>query len=225
MEDFTLSSTSKVLAIREDLKRSKIPILKPINLYIKGKSKVALIGDDGSGIKEFIQLLLGETYVTQGERHIRGKIVLLDTLNSVFLNGQSLRDNILMGATMIRSRYDRVIKNVKLNMDSFRGGDMTEVLENGHNFSASERRKILLARMLYVTGDIYILKDFFGHDEDEIEDTLYEDIVMGPLQAKTVLITTNNVDILKKVDKIVCFKHKEVINMGSYKKYKKTLEN
>jgi ABC-type multidrug transport system fused ATPase/permease subunit len=74
-----------------------------------------------------------------------------------------------MGEPMIRSRYDRVIDNAKLDVQNFQGGDMIEVLSQGLNFSASERRKILLARMLYVAGDIYIIKDFFGHEEDEIE--------------------------------------------------------
>jgi ABC-type polysaccharide/polyol phosphate transport system ATPase subunit len=58
-----------------------------MNLEIERRSKVALVGDTDSGVYEFIQTLLGETYITEGEIKTRGNIVFLDASNSNFLVG------------------------------------------------------------------------------------------------------------------------------------------
>lgn len=92
---------------------------------------------------------------------------------SSFSVGENIRDNVLMGETYIHKRYQKIMKLVELDLSHLPGGDQTQVLENGVNFSETDKRKIILARMLYVAGDIYILKDFFGYGEAEHDEKLY----------------------------------------------------
>ena len=140
-----------------------------MNVAIPRRSKVVVTGHEDSGDIAFLLSLCGETYITQGSIRYRGKIVYQDEDDTTFLVGESMRDNILMGTVMIKDRYDKVLKCIGLNMKDFPGGDQIEILENAKNLSNSERRLMLLARSLYSSGDIYILVDFFGHADPDVE--------------------------------------------------------
>lgn len=153
-------------------------------------------------------------------RH-KGKIVYLDASHSPFLAGKSIRENILMEDVYISTRYKRIVKKVGLNFKKFKGEDKCEVLEGGINFSNAERRKILLCRMLYVSGEIYIIKDIFGYEEVEVELRMYQNIVQDILGTKTVMITTKNEELLEKVDKIISFDKFKVHDMGNFKSFMK----
>ena len=211
----TLKREKTVLDVRKDLEIQKRIVAKNLNIRVEPRQKVCLVGEDDSGINEFILSILGETNITRGSIKYSGKVVYLDADQSVFLIGQSLRDNILMGEKMIRSLYDRVLRWVGLNINSYKGKDMIEVLNNGLNFSASERRKILMARTLYNTGDIYIIRNFFGNEEDQIEEKIYNDL-MNALNGKTVLIQCNTDVLMKLCDKVVMFDNGTANDIGNY---------
>lgn len=76
-----------------------------MNVIIPGKAKVVVTGDEDSGDIAFLLSLCGETYITQGSIKYRGLIVYQDDDDTVYLVGESLRDNILMGTVMIKKRY------------------------------------------------------------------------------------------------------------------------
>lgn len=108
---------------------------------------------------------------------------------------------------------------VGLNLKDFPGGDQIEVLENAKNLSNSERRLMLLARSLYSSGDIYILVDFFGHDEPELEKKLYLSITNGLLKDKTVLVKSDNDHILSEAEMILRFQKGKMTQFESYTAY------
>ena len=112
-----------------------------------------------------IHSLLGENYLPNlNSLRYKGKVVYQNSKNPLFLPRQSLQDNILFGEIMIKSRYKLILETVDLNIDNYPGRDMFEVTEKGQNLSATEKKKVLLARMLYVSGDIYIIEGFFDED-------------------------------------------------------------
>lgn len=111
-----------------------------------------------------------------------------------------------MGGKFIQARYKRVIKSMRINLEGMQAGDMTEIKEDARNLSQSQRRALILARIMYDTADIVILKDFFGHENEENELELYNSLMKGFLKYKTVLIVTHCEHILKKTDKIVYIK-------------------
>ena len=207
--------------LKKLLEKSKKTVIKDVNLNIQAGQKIALLGDMDSSLSKFILTLIGETEISRGQIRKKGKIVFLDAAASPFLAGKSIRDNILLEDVFISSRYNRIIKKLGLNLKKFKGQDKCEVLANGINFSQAERRKILLCRMLYVSGDIYIIKDIFGHEEVEVDIKMYKDIVEGILNNKTVMIVMNNEELLQRVDKILSFDMLKVKDMGNYESFMK----
>lgn len=104
---------------------------------------------------------------------------------------------------MIPSLYNKIISVIGFNLHKFKGGDKIQVLAKAQNFSKSERRKILIARMLYISGDIYIMRNFFGYDELETELIFFRRVVQGFLIDKTVIFDCNLEKILESSDKII----------------------
>jgi ABC-type multidrug transport system fused ATPase/permease subunit len=213
-----------VQELKRILKISKKSVIKDVNLKIKSGSKIALLGDTDSSLSSFILTLTGNSHISRGNIRAKGRIVYLDASSSPFLAGKSIKDNILMEDQYISSRYFKILKKVGLNLKNFKGQDKCEVLSGAVNFSFAERLKILLCRMLYVSGDIYIMKDVFGHDEVEIELRMYKNIVEDVLGTKTVLITTNSEELLQKVDRIFSFNKLKVIDMGDFDSFMKISE-
>jgi ABC-type transport system involved in cytochrome bd biosynthesis fused ATPase/permease subunit len=193
-----------------------------MNVSIPRRSKICVTGNEDSGDISFLLSLCGETYITKGSIKYHGKIVYQDEDDTTYLVGSSLRDNILMGTVMIKERYNKVLTTVGLKVDDFQGGDQVEILENAKNLSNSERRNMLLARSLYSSGDIYILVDFFGHADQEIETKVYQRMVTGLLKYKTVIIKCDNSYILSEADMIIGFKKGRMKTFQTYESYAKS---
>lgn len=63
--------------------------------------------------------------------------------------------------------YWGILDRIDLNVKNFQGEDHIQVLEDGNNFSTTDKRKILVARMLYQGGDIFLFDRFFD-DIDQL---------------------------------------------------------
>jgi ABC-type transport system involved in cytochrome bd biosynthesis fused ATPase/permease subunit len=119
-----------------------------------------------------VHTLLGETRVSNPDSvQYKGKVVYLNIKKPVFLRQRSIRENILFGEVMIKKRYDSIIKQVDLDLTLFKSGDLTDVKGTGKNLSNIQRRKILMARGIYASGDIYIFEGLFQQMETGVVET------------------------------------------------------
>lgn len=196
-------------------------LIENASFSIKKGDKICIVGSSEIETDALLYSLLGENKITRGEIKYRGKMLFSDADEGTFLIGKTLRDNILMGEDMIIQRYTKVLDVVGLNIDSFQGKDMCEVIEGGLNFSSSQRRKIVLARILYVAGDFYFMKDFFGYGEIVADELMYKRVVKGFLWDKTVMITTNIAQLLKLADKIIFVKNGNVKMFSKFEEFLK----
>lgn len=83
-----------------------------------------------------VHTLLGEARVRNPEKvKYKGKVVYLNIKKPIFLRMRSIRENILFGDIMIRKRYNKIIKEVGLDLKKFKSGDLTDVKGNGLNLT------------------------------------------------------------------------------------------
>ena len=125
-------------------------VTDPTTLEICSGDKICILSKPSFVQDLLFYSFLGESKVKKGKMYYRGKVIYADAMCNTFVVGGTVRDNILMGETLIASRLQKVLKVVGLDLSKFSGGDLTEVLDQAKNFSGTERRKIVLARMLYV---------------------------------------------------------------------------
>lgn len=93
---------------------------------------------------------------------VSGKLAYV--AQSPWIQGGTVRDNILFGLPMNYTRYDSILKSCALDQDiaTFLFGDLTEIGERGINMSGGQKQRIQLARAMYADADIYLLDDPFS---------------------------------------------------------------
>ena len=78
-----------------------------------------------------------------------------------WLLNATIRDNILFGETYDPDRYLKTLKACALmrDLETFEGGDLTEIGEKGVNLSGGQKQRISLARATYSRAAYILLDD------------------------------------------------------------------
>ena len=105
------------------------PSLKDINLEIKSRKLVAVVGQVGAGKSSLISAMLGEMEKVGGKVNTNGRIAYIP--QQAWIQNCSLRNNILFGKSYDEKAYNQVIEAcaLKPDLDMLPGGDSTEIGE------------------------------------------------------------------------------------------------
>lgn len=92
-----------------------------------------------------------------------------------WIQSGTIRDNILSGQPMEKSKYKEAIRVCALDedIDSFDYGDLTEIGQRGLNMSGGQKQRIQLCRAVYNDADIYLLDDPFSAVDAHTAATLF----------------------------------------------------
>ncbi|KAK2406339.1 ABC transporter C family member [Trifolium repens] len=192
------------------------PTLKDVNLEIKRGLKIAVCGPVGAGKSSLLYAILGEIPKISGTVNVDGTLAYVS--QSSWIQSGTVRDNILFGKPMDKTRYEKAIKACALDNDisDFSYGDLTEIGQRGINMSGGQKQRIQLARAVYNGADIYLLDDPFSAVDAHTAAILFSDCVMTALREKTVILVTHQVEFLSDVDTILVMEGGKVIQSGSY---------
>ena len=124
---------------------------------------------------------------------------------------------------MLGGRYDadryELIKNlcrISSSIQELEGEDKLILFDNGSNITLKLRKKLMLARMLYLDFDICIIDEFINDLDAEFRQYFMTEIIRGYLSSKTVVIVTDRLDICKQTDSILVFKDGSIAQQGSF---------
>ena len=194
-------------------------ILKSINLKIKDKEKLAVVGSSGCGKSTLFKLLnktyeiddstiyvggvdinnmdIGKyiTYVSQEE------LLFNDTLHNNLVCGNEDASN--MDKVLKITKMDKVISLKKISMDSM-------IFENGENLSKGEKQKLIMSRVLLRNSNILVLDEALnGMEEDEEVEILSN--IINNFKDKTIIYVTHRTKCIKLFDRVINLKEiKEV---------------
>lgn len=191
--------------------------LSDISVSVDKGSLLGIIGPVGSGKSSFLQTLLGELDVMNGDVIINGKLSYASQEPWVF--AATIRQNILFGEEYHKKRYNEVIKACALDKDfkQFDDGDKTIVGDRGASLSGGQKARINLARAVYRNADIYLLDDPLSAVDVHVGKHLFRECIDGFLKGKTRILVTHQVDHLKGAEHIVILNEGKVETEGSFK--------
>ena len=111
------------------------PYLKSIDVQIKEKSLVAVVGTVGSGKSSLISAILGEMQLVDGNIALHGSLGYC--AQQAWIQNATIRDNILFHKKFEEDWYNQVIEacSLKHDLDILPSGDATEIGEKGINLS------------------------------------------------------------------------------------------
>ncbi|WP_304354091.1 ABC transporter ATP-binding protein/permease [Brachyspira innocens] len=215
-------------------------ILKDINMTIKEKSFVSIVGVSGSGKSTIAGIisLRNENYkgsVRIGDIEISTidkddlykKIVVVDH-NSYLFEG-SVYDNLKMaGDNITENQMNEVLKKVELyDFLQSENGLNTKIMEKAANLSGGQKQRLALARAILLKGDIYIFDEATSNVDVESEESIMK-VIRDIAKEKTVILISHRLYNSMLSDKIYFLKdgvikeegtHNELMNInGEYAK-------
>ncbi|KAH6798573.1 multidrug resistance-associated protein 6 [Perilla frutescens var. frutescens] len=201
---------------------SATPTLLNIALEARLGEKIAICGPVGAGKSSILHAILGEIPKISGMVRVLGSMAYVSQAS--WIQSGTIRDNILFGKPMNKTKYEEAIRVCALDKDieSFDYGDLTEIGQRGLNLSGGQKQRVQLARSVYNDADIYLLDDPFSAVDVHTATVLFKDCVMTALAEKTVVLVTHQVEFLNSVDKILVVEGGKVIQSGSYKELMNT---
>lgn len=186
-------------------------ILNNFNLYIPRGTKIAIIGDVGSGKSTITKLLLklkvpqsgniylnGINYNNLSTYEIRNKINYLQQ-NSILFN-RSIIDNIKYGNNV----DDHIIINLfnKYNLYHYIPDIYESSGKNGSFLSGGQKQIILSLRLILSNSEIIILDEHTSALDNNLKYIITKMIFNNSIN-KTIIIISHDKDIIKYASKIL----------------------
>jgi ATP-binding cassette, subfamily C (CFTR/MRP), member 4 len=190
--------------------------LSNLDLRVQPTTTVAIIGKVGAGKSSLIQAILGELAIESGKIEVNG--VISYASQEPWLFSASVRQNILFGLPMDKSRYKAVVKACSLirDFELWPDGDQTIVGERGMSLSGGQKARINLARAVYRQADIYLLDDILSAVDAHVGRHLYDNCIKEFLKDKLVILVTHQLQYLPTADQIVLLENGEVKGVGTF---------
>lgn len=206
-------------------------ILNNLNLKIKPKEKLALVGHSGSGKTTFVRLIMRLYNINSGE-------ILIDNQDISKVTQESLReqisfvpqDPVLFHRSLLENiRYgrrdatdeevkeasklahcDEFIENLPLKYDTLVG-------ERGIKLSGGERQRVAIARAILKKAPILIF-DEATSSLDSYSESLIQDALENLMKSSTTIIIAHRLSTVKKMDRIIVMDKGEIVEDGTHEK-------
>lgn len=203
-------------------------ILKNINLNIKEKSFVSIVGVSGSGKSTIAGLIslknenykgsikIGDIELSTIEKDdLYKKIVVVDH-NSYLFEG-TVYDNLKMAGSIITERkMNEALKKVELyDFLQTEDGLNTKIMEKASNLSGGQKQRLALARAILFNADIYIFDEATSNVDVESEESIME-IIRDIAKEKTVILISHRLYNCIPSDKIYFLKDGIIEEEGTH---------
>ncbi|MDD2807530.1 MAG: ABC transporter ATP-binding protein [Patescibacteria group bacterium] len=204
-------------------------VLKKLNLKIKSREHVALIGPSGAGKTTVIRLLMRMHDITAGKILIDNQDIAKVTQESLWSNvGLVPQDPILFHRTLMENiRYGKpdatdqeVMIAAKLShchefIKNLSEGYNTYVGERGIKLSGGERQRVAIARAILRNSPILVLDEATSSLDSESE-RLIQDALDTLMKGKTVIVIAHRLSTIRKMDRIIVISNGTVAEQGTH---------
>ncbi|KAI1286881.1 ATP-binding cassette sub-family C member 3 [Halotydeus destructor] len=192
--------------------------LRNVNLKIKKKKLVAVVGTVGSGKSSLVSALLGEMEKIRGEVNVSGKVAYVP--QQAWIQNATVKNNIVFTGAVDNAKYEDVLNGCALREDLkiLDAGDQTEIGEKGINLSGGQKQRVSLARAVYADCDVYVLDDPLSAVDSHVGKHIFDQVIgpKGMLKNTTRILVTHKVALLPHVDEIIVMKDGLISEQGSY---------
>lgn len=205
-------------------------ILKNINLFIKDKDRVLLLGSSGSGKSTILKLLYKyleadrkSIYINNYDINdyslsdIRKNITYISQNEQLF--NDTIRNNILLNREISEIDYLNICKILHIDdivKDNVLGYDYL-IEENGINISGGQRQRIILARGLLKSSKIIMIDEGLNQIDIKLEREILQD-VFTYFHNKTFIIVSHRRDNNDLYNRIIKIKDGEVYSLEEVNK-------
>lgn len=193
------------------------PGLLDINLTVKAGEFVVLTGVIGSGKSSLLNALAG--FMKMSNPGVGRMVVNSDLLlcGQPWIQNATVRQNILFGKPMDRSRYDAILRACCLvdDMNELPYGDQTEIGERGITLSGGQKARISLARAVYNGASCLLFDDVLSAVDSRVGKHIITYLFQGLLRNHTRILATHQLSLVQSADKVVFLNGDGSIDVGT----------
>ncbi len=206
-----------------------ITILEDINLEVRSRQVIALVGPTGVGKSTLVSLIPRFYDITVGCITLDGIDIRQYTLDSlrrqisivlqdVFLFNGTVRENILFGRPTATDEEVYTAARVA-NADSFISalpeGYETMIGERGVKLSGGQKQRLSIARAVLKDAPILILDEATSSVDTETE-LLIQQALERLMVGRTTIIIAHRLSTIRNADKIVVLEGRQIAQMGTH---------
>ncbi len=205
------------------------PTLKNINMTIKPKEKIALVGYNGAGKTTLTNLLLRLYDVSSGQILINGEDVRDVTVEShrerfsaVFQDFQvfaaTLGENVALSPEIDAERAESALRHSGFGKEVPNGLDtylLREFDDSGIMMSGGESQKVAISRAFYKNCP-YVILDEPSANLDPIAEYNLNQSMIEAARNKTVVFISHRLSTTVSADRIYVMENGEIIEQGSH---------
>jgi ATP-binding cassette subfamily B protein len=204
-------------------------VLKSVTLDVPHGSRLAIVGPSGSGKTTMVKLLVRLYDPVEGEILVGG--VPLRNIDATewrrrcgvvmqdgYIFSDTLARNIALGAELFDfdllrdvcrlARLDKLVRDLP-------EGITTRIGANGHELSAGERQRVLIARALYKRPDVFIFDEATSALDGANERELLHNLDRA-LAGKTVITVAHRLSTVVGADRIVVLQDGRLAEHGTH---------
>ncbi|WP_151949157.1 ABC transporter ATP-binding protein [Aliarcobacter butzleri] len=221
-DNIELKTTNFDLNIKNlEFSYSNNKIFENLNLFIKERSKIAIIGKNGSGKTTFADLLCGFVKANNGDifignekigenNYINFSSYLVKLEQTPIIFDDTLKNNLLLAKN--NASEEELIDSLKKTgmckwFRNLQKGLNTNLLESGANLSGGQKQRLALSRLILLNPKIIIL-DEFTSSIDEKDTTWFYENISTIFPNSTIIAITHNLNMLSHFDKVYLLENK-----------------
>eukprot|EP00930_Biecheleria_cincta_P039308 TRINITY_DN27030_c0_g1_i1.p1 TRINITY_DN27030_c0_g1~~TRINITY_DN27030_c0_g1_i1.p1 ORF type:complete len:1533 (+),score=247.93 TRINITY_DN27030_c0_g1_i1:55-4653(+) len=195
--------------------------VQDIQMSIPRGELVAIVGAVGSGKSALIQAILGELPpdTDTGLAKISRPEVVAYCPQVAHIAEGTLKDNVLFGQTLDKTRYEESLEAASLREDLkvLPGGDQVPIGARGISLSGGQKARVSMARAAYhFSSPLVILDDPFGSVDAPTAKTILNRLLLGSLMKdRTCIVATQpDAERILKFDRVVLMDAGKIVQQG-----------
>ena len=209
--------------------RKEIITLDNINLIIKPREKIAIVGSSGSGKSTIMQLLLRFYDLNSGAISINDinikSISLFDlrqnfsyiSQDSFIFSGTIFENIAYVDKSITREDVEQIINNHQFLhfIKNLPGGIDSFVGQKGIKLSGGERQRIAIARAIIKDSPVFLLDEATSSLDNDNEQSIIK-IIDQLARQKTVISVAHKLSSIINADRIIFVKDGKIVETGSH---------
>jgi ABC-type multidrug transport system fused ATPase/permease subunit len=210
---------------------ASIPSVHDLDLTIRARQVVGLVGETGVGKTTLVDLILGLLEPTAGNLEIDGVALGRDRTKAwqrscgyiaqeIFLSDDSIRANIAFGipdASIDLTAVENAARMAHIDefVNTLPEGYDTIVGERGIRLSGGQRQRIGIARALYHDPEVLVM-DEATSSLDGVTETAVMETIQRFSKMKTIIVIAHRLTTVRMCDVIHLMKDGRILASGTY---------